>query len=328
MNTQSQIKTHFDFKVIVFFILIFIFSCALLAFQKANEVTCEITDFKIDANEYTVGELITFSDDSKGSFSWRWYFGDGTEISYKSKIGHVFTKAGAYKVKLLVNNVCTVEKTIKISPKVLVVKEKLEVDFEVPSRVKQGDVVQFSDKTMNSNSWEWRFGETETVDSREKNPKYTFNTIGVKTVSLVVNDDKKNIVFKDVVVVSRDIKKIEKKTKRTEVKKIDNLVKPFTEIEDVKPIPVVIKTVTESEFTELMYSISEDKISLSNFKNNFCFDSPPLIKVNSDKRYMSLDQLYKMIKSKGIKVRKVVINKEKDKCIETIHVSFKFRTFF
>ena len=119
-----------------------------------------------------------------------------------------------------------------------------------------------------------------------------------------------------------------KKTKRTEVKKIDNLVKPFTEIEDVKPIPVVIKTVTESEFTELMYSISEDKISLSNFKNNFCFDSPPLIKVNSDKRYMSLDQLYKMIKSKGIKVRKVVINKEKDKCIETIHVSFKFRTFF
>jgi PKD repeat protein len=328
MNTKNQIKTHFDFKIIIFFISIFVFSCLLLAFQKANEVTCEVTDFKIEAAEFTVGELVTFSENSSSSFSWRWYFGDGTDISYKSKIGHVFTKPGKYKVKLLINESCEIEKMVQVFPKVVIIKEKLEVDFDSPTRVTQGESVQFQDKTNNGDTWEWRFGESGKVDSKSKNPKYTFRTIGVKTVSLVVNGDKKNIKFSDIVVVSKTPTKVEKKRKKTVEVRPDTLVRALPEAETTKLVPSVIKTVSESEFTELMYSISEDKITLSNFKNHFCYDFPPLIKVNSDKRFMTLDQLYKSIRNKGIKIRKVTINKEKDKCIESIHISFKFKTFF
>ena len=300
----------------------------MLAFQKANEETCEVVDFKVEASEFTVGELITFSENSSSSFSWRWYFGDGTDISYKSKIGHVFAKPGNYKVKLLVNESCEIEKSIKIAPKQVIVVEKLAVDFNAPDRVTQGESVQFQDKTNNAETWEWRFGESGKIDSKSKNPKYTYRTIGVKTVSLVVNGDKKNIKFSDIVVVSGTPTKVEKKKRKIVEIKPDTLVRALPEAETTRLVPSVIKTINETEFSELMYLISEDKISLNNFKNNFCYDFPPLIKVNSDKRFMTLEQFYKSIRNKGIKVRKVTINKEKDKCIEIIHVSFKFKTFF
>lgn len=323
MNSKNQIKTHFDSKVIIFFMITFIISCGLLAFKKANEVNCDLASFETDVNQYRVGDLITFYDNSKSSYSWRWYFGDGTDISFRSKVGHVFTKPGKFKVTLKVNETCDVEKTILVLPKsVEVIKEKLIVDFESPMRVTQGDWIQFEDKTSGSESWEWKFGESGKTDSKSKNPKYAFRTIGVKTISLVINNDTKNIMFKDIVVTSR-------------VKGTKTIVRKAPErkqIDTIKAIPepkviVPVKTISETELTNMLYSISEDKLTLSDFKNNFCQASLPKIKLQ-DGKYCTLDQLYKSIRNKGIKIRKVTIYKQPDTCIETIFVSYKYKTFF
>lgn len=327
MNANNQIKTHFDNKVVITFMLVFILSCGLLAFKKSNEVDCSIYDFTTDTTHYVVGDVITFSENSENAYSWRWYFGDGTDISYKSKEIHSFAKSGTYKVKLLVNETCEIEKTIKVLPKPIVeVKEVLEVDFDSPIKVEQGEVIRFEDKTEGAESWEWKFGESSKIDSKEKNPTYKFKTIGVKTVSLVINGDKRNRALKDIVVIAKVVKpKGNKRTTITKTVPVDTISKVINE---EKEIPVVIKTINETELEKLVYSISENKTSLFNFKNQFCDDNLPKVRINTDSRYMTLDQFYKAIKNKGIKVREIKIYKEKDKCIETIYVNFKYKTFF
>ncbi|WP_130736767.1 PKD domain-containing protein [Flavobacterium sp. J27] len=326
MNANNQIKTHFDNKVIITFILVFILSCGLLAFKKSNEIDCSVFDFNTDTKHYMVDNVITFSETSGKAYSWRWYFGDGSDISYKSKELHSFNKPGTYKVKLLINETCEIEKTIKVLPKPVVeVKEALLVNFEAPDRVEQGEIVEFVDHTEGAETWEWKFGENSKVDSKDKNPRYKFSTIGVKTVSLIINGDKKNRAFKDIVVVAKTGKPKTKKTSTVKSIPLDTL--PKVVIEE-KALVVAVKSISEDELERLLYSVSDNKISLINFKNQFCLDNAPKVRVNSDSRFMTLEQFYKSIKNKGIKIRQVKIYKDKDQCIETIYVSFKYKTFF
>ena len=325
MNNQNQIKTHFDSNVIIFFALLFVFSCGLLAFKNSEKEECIIEDFNIEGITLEEGELLTFSDNSDNSYAWRWYFGDGSDISYKSKVVHVFKKHGTYKVKLLINNSCVIEKNIKILPKNIVVEKKLDIDFFVPSKVYQGQKIKFSDKTENGTTWEWRFGETDVVDSKIKNPTYVYKTTGVKTVSIVVNGNKKNVKFKDVVVVMPEVKKTVRKVKtNTKVENVPEVVVEILETPEVE----VIKAINEVELTELIYIISDGKLSYESFKNNFCADKLPLIQVNDAAKYITLREFYDSVVDKKIKIKEVKINKEKNKCIVLILVYYKLKTFF
>lgn len=246
--------------------IIFILSCGLLAFKKSNAVDCDEVKFKTDETIYYENKLITFEDQSEKAFSWRWYFGDGSEISYKSKVSHVFKKPGKYTVKLLVNETCDIEKTILVLPKPIeVVKEKLVVDFEAPTRVNQGEEVQFFDRTNGADAWDWKFGETGKTDSKVKNPKYTFKSIGVKKVILVVDNDSKNIMYKDVIVMSA-LKVKKTITPKNQYKPVDS---SKVYVEQPKVIATPVKTINETQLTSLLYAISEDKLSIADFKSNF-----------------------------------------------------------
>lgn len=324
MSKQNQIKTHFDSNIIIFFALLFVFSCGLLAFKSSKKEECLVEEFKVEGVIFEVGELLTFSDNTKGSYSWRWYFGDGSDISFKSKVGHVFKKAGVYKVKLLINNSCEIEKNITIKTRKHIVEEKLDVNFIVPNKVYQGQRNQFSDKTEKATSWEWRFGETEVIDSKLKNPTYTYKTTGVKTVSLVVNGNKKEVRFKDIVVVTPLVIK----PKASKVKK--EVIEIPETIEETKPTPKVeeIKTINEVQLTELILAISDGKLSYESFKNNFCSDQIPVVQANNSTKYITLKQFYDSIVDKGIRLKDVKINKEKNKCIVLLVVNYKLKTFF
>ena len=327
MNNQNQIKTHFDSNVIIFFALLFVFSCGLLAFKNTEKTECLVEDFNVESIAFEEGDLVTFSENNKDSYAWRWYFGDGSDISYKSKTAHVFKKAGTYKVKLLVNNSCEIEKNITIGKKKIIFKEKLEVNFYVPPKVFQGQKIQFADKTVNGESWEWRFGETEKIDSKLKKPFYTYKTTGVKTVSIVVNGDKKNVQFKDVVVVTPDLKKETKKVKTS--KKVPNSVVPQIVVKEVEVVKdEVVKTVSETELIELIDVVARGKLTYESFKNNFCADKLPLVQVNDDNKYISLKEFYNLVENQKIKIKEVKINKEKNKCIALILVYYKQKSFF
>ena len=209
MNGRNQIKTHLDSNIIIFFLFFLIFSCGLLLFKSINEEKCLVREFTVTGDSFEEGAILIFSDSSNQSYSWKWDFGDRNNISHKSKVAHVFKKPGVYKVKLLVNNSCNLEKSIKIiekrkaDTKLTIAPAKLAVSFTVPEKVYKGEQIQFLDKTATARSWLWEFNKNDGVSSDLKNPTYTYNTIGIKTITLIVNGDEKNALSKVIDVVER-----------------------------------------------------------------------------------------------------------------------------
>ena len=81
-------------KVPMVFLAVVLLSFVIVAYKLNNEVECNAKEFKIDAPSFMVGEFIIFSDDSKNAHSWRWYFGDDSQIAFRSKVAHSFDKEG------------------------------------------------------------------------------------------------------------------------------------------------------------------------------------------------------------------------------------------
>lgn len=311
MNRTSQIKTHFDSKIIGFFIIIFIFSSALLLIKKKMLSDCDITEFKVDASSYREGSLITFSEESKNSFDWQWTFGDGSKVSYLSKVSHAFEKAGSYKVKLAVNNGCTIEKTITILPFEDEKDYSLLPKFEAPNSAITGQQVNFRDLTAHAKSWEWRFGESGgSVDATNKNPSYVFKTSGRKLVSLVVNGDVKNVKQKEIFVKDPVVK--EDKGAVVIIPKKRGPMEPGITIGD--------------NLERALMGVSQNKLSYKNFARYFCKDGMPTV-INNDGKPMSLKEFDEEIREKEIKIKKVTFQQDKDGCVTSISVNYKL-TFF
>ncbi|MFD2909843.1 PKD domain-containing protein [Flavobacterium ardleyense] len=318
MNSRNQIKTHFDNNIIIFFLFFFIFSCGLLAFKSSKEEKCLVSEFNVEVNSFEEGATLVFSDSSKESYSWSWYFGDGTDMEYKSKVKHIFRKAGDYKVKLLINNSCSLEKTIKIkkSNKLEikpVVESKIIVSFTHPEKVFKDEKIQFFDKTANAVSWQWKFDENESIGSKVKNPTYTYKTTGLKTVTLIVNGDKKYTLSKVVNVIEQNAP-VETRPARP--------ARPSAVSAPVAVEPVVKddkKLITEGEIGELIYIISKGKLTYESFKNNFCKDQLPSVQINS-KSAMSLKDFYDLVGTKRMKIKSIKIKRETNTCVSSIYI--------
>lgn len=314
MNSRNQIKTHFDSNIIIFFLFFFIFSCGLLAFKSSNEEKCLVSEFTVEGDSFEEGAILIFSDSSSQSYSWKWNFGDGNDVSHKSKVVHAYKKPGVYKVKLLVNNSCNLEKSIKIIAKKkadikpTAAPVKLAVNFTVPDMVYKGEQIHFFDKTANARSWQWKFNKNDDSSSDLKNPKHTYNSIGLKTVTLIVNGDEKNALSKEINVIER---KDKIKVKKTVESTPEPLVieKPVVKVED--------KTITENEIGELIYIISKGKLTYDGFKNNFCKDQVPMVQINN-KAPISLEAFYEQASTKRFKTKSIKVKKENNKCVSLI----------
>ncbi|AWG24105.1 PKD domain-containing protein [Flavobacterium kingsejongi] len=330
MNKTNQIKTHFDLKIIVFFIVIFIVSCGLLAFKINEKAVCTVKEFKVDAPSFRTGELITFSDDSKNSYEWRWYFGDGTKISYRSKVAHAFSKPGKYTVKLLVNNNCTVEQTITITAKNDVLDAALFPKFKSPKIVYQGDIVKFSDSTAHAKSWEWRFGDSQKIDALEKNPSYVYKTPGEKKVSLVVNGDIKYVKYASIVVLpakkeQKDL--VKERLERRGSARGDAVKEYFDKLPDAPKRSPEIANIDEEKFKKMLLGVSADQLSYENLTRYFCEDNLPLVQLKGGKS-MSLKALDESVRNRGINVKKVTLQRDKDNCVTVILLNYKYKTIF
>ena len=220
-----------------------------------------------------------------------------------------------YKVKLLINNICNLEKTIKIIEKKKVEKEpvvvpKLAVNFTAPESAYKGEQIQFSDKTANASTWQWKFDKNDASSSDLKNPTHTYNTVGLKTVTLIVNGEEKNALSKVVRVLERNEKEKIKRTVEVTPAPV-KIEMPIVKVED--------KTITESEIGELIYIISKGKLTYDGFKNSFCKDQLPMVQINS-KAPISLQAFYEQVSKKTMKTKSIKIKKENNKCISLIYI--------
>ena len=309
MTNKTQIKTHFDVKVITFFIVIFIFSILLLIFKKKMGSDCNVESFKIESRSLKAGELITFSDTTNTSFDWKWTFGDGTKTSYLSKVTHSFDKPGKYIVKLVINDNCPVEKTLTILPSVEEVDISLFPRFATPKNIIEGKEVNFQDLTKNAKSWEWRFGDTQgySVDATDKNPSYTYKTSGVKKVSLVVNGDNKHAKIVKIY-VTKAVAKVQ--------------VRPDIVVGPIKQRGPKIKGLDDELLKRSIIGISQNVLTYKNFSNYFCKDALPQVHINNENT-MSLKEFDELIRNKKIKIKKVSIQKDNYECVTFMSVNYK-----
>ena len=171
-----------DRSVYLIFALLILLSLSVLGFRAVTSDACEEPVFELPAS-IIAGERVELAYSGKGVKTVEWDFGDGSAFSTESKVSHRFDKTGTFVVRLLINGKCA-------SLKQLLVKDKPSVNVALAqiqgptSSVKVGEMVRFSELTPAATSWEWTFGESGKVDSREKTPAYAFQTAGYKTVTV------------------------------------------------------------------------------------------------------------------------------------------------
>lgn len=311
MNKNTQIKTHFDNKIIGFFLFFLIVSCILLWYKKQSQENCNLAGFKIDTKTFKAKEMITFSDTTNKAVNWNWDFGDGTTTSSLSKVSHSYEEPGNYTVTLNVGQACVVEKQIAILPFEEKVDQSLMPNFSAPSRIVVGEAVTFKDLTPNATSWQWKFGDSGTeggqFDSTDKNPSYTFKTGGLKKVTLAVNGNYNYVKKIDVFVQVAKAKAEAIEVVKMNVKKERGPEK---------------QGVTGAYVLAMMNGISKNELTFINFCKYFCTDALPEVHLR-DGRIISLRELDDDIRSNSIKIKKVNIVKDDDGCVTSIDANYK-----
>jgi PKD repeat protein len=131
---------------------------------------------------------VQFTDQSLDANSWDWNFGDGNTSTLQSP-KHIYTAAGNFTVNLTVNNVNGMNSslaTINVSHKPVQVLPVANFNADPISGFAPLDV-QFTNQSLDANSWDWNFGDGNT--STLQSPRHTFFTSGTYAVNLTVRNE-------------------------------------------------------------------------------------------------------------------------------------------
>src|SRR4030095_14991090 len=174
--------------------------CDFVAAQLPISATfCD--DFKVDFANQTPSSLI---------YAWHWDFGV-TGITNDTSIfeapSYTYADTGIYTVKLVVNpgDQCSDSATMRLG-----VFPGFFPGF-ISSGICVNKPTQFLDTSISAygvvNKWSWNFGETSVNNdtSHIKNTGYSYPTIGIKTVELIVSSSKGCIdtVYKDLQIIDK-----------------------------------------------------------------------------------------------------------------------------
>ena len=317
---SKNIKTHFDGKVYVTFFLIFITGIILLLWQNSRKYECDNVDFDIIANTFYVGNLIEFQSLSKDAYKWEWDFGDHSGSEYRSNVIHQYIKPGKYDVSLKVNGVCHVKKEVEITKEVI--KKTITPEFSIPKVIRVGEAVQFHDLTREAKSWQWRFGENMSVDATGKDPIYAFKTPGEKVVSLVVNDDIKNIKVKRVNVLTKK-RPVRRRQNRVEI--MDPVTDVISNAREQEPEEPEIQKIeiSNKEFEQLLVGYSEGTVDFNKIRGYLCNDSKNIIKNGGVPE--NIYEFCYSIQEKKIKISRLELTRGNTGCISFIKIDVKIR---
>lgn len=330
MSKKNTITAHMDTSVIRLFIGVFLLAMTTLAFRYANDAPCEEALFDHLANAYRAGEMVKFYDRTEDAEEWKWDFGDGTEASTQKNPLHIYEAKGDYTVRLLINNSCKKEVTINIDEKLILLDTTKFPKFKIPKTIMVGEKLEVSDETENAASWEWRFGETASANATTKLAEYVYEEPGLKTISLVVNNDlvyitKKKINVLPLPVDKDEVTKIGYKKRDQRDKRLDLSKAPSDMISDKKPEeskPNIAPFITVTNFENKIKMVANEKLSPQAFSKFFCGDVNPLIVVNG--RNTTFLVYCEKIKGKKIKIKSLdLIRNTGSNCISTFTIEYK-----
>ncbi|MBO0593386.1 PKD domain-containing protein [Cellulophaga sp. E16_2] len=314
---SNNIKTHFDRNVFLTFLVLFLVGLIMVSFKINSKVDCGNPDFKIISNSFTTEDLIEFNSIDDSGVEWEWDFGDKTSTKYQSNVAHQFKIPGTYKIALKVNGQCDVVKEITINEKKELISPELIPNINLPTNVKVGEEVVFSSDATFAESWEWSFGESLYVDGTDKEVKYTFKSPGEKTISLVVNDNRRHGAVRKIIVLdSRGDRVVITPNHRVDVIESvldginDSLViPPSVTVPAVTAVPVVEKiNVSSDEILQMLVGYSERRIDDRAIREYFTYNSIPVFNESGKRREVS--ELFKFIRDQKMDVKSLKLKKD------------------
>ncbi|MEQ8244685.1 PKD domain-containing protein [Fulvivirga sp.] len=146
--------------------------------KEIIKVDSLMADFSFTLEDICLPLRVNFSDRSVNAVSWSWDFGDGG-LSSSQNVEHTYNTYPTKPVTLKVTNAegCSLTKSKTLDP-------LLKVDFDISAKNScLNEEISFNNKSSNSTSWTWDFGDGNT--SEEKSPVHRYSTSGVYTVSLI-----------------------------------------------------------------------------------------------------------------------------------------------
>jgi len=330
MSDSNKTATHIDSSVIRLFIGVFLIALTTLAFRFTNDAPCDEAFFDHLANAYRAGEMVKFYNRTDDAQEWRWDFGDGSEISTQKNPLHIYQSEGDYTVQLLINNSCKKEVTISIDKKLALLDTTRFPKFKIPKNIMVGQKLEVNDETENATAWEWRFGETASANATTKMAEYVYEEPGLKTISLVVNNDLVYITKQKINVLplpedKEQVSKIAYKKRDQRDKRLDLNKAPSDVVTDKKPEeskPNIAPFISVANFENKIKMVANEKLSPQAFSKFFCGDVNPLVVVNG--RNTTFLVFCEKIKGKKIKVKSIdLIRNAGSNCISTFTIEYK-----
>jgi len=325
------IKIHFDIKVFLSFLLIFLVGIGIVIAKYSESENCDSVDFEILSNSYTTEDLIEFKSIGDDGYKWEWDFGDGTNKKYVSNVLHKYDASGLYNITLKVNSSCKINRQIFIKEKVIVenINPELIPKVSFPDELRVGDIIEFSCTSNFANKWEWRFGESDKVDAISSETKYVFEEEGEHKISLIVNDDLKHAFIKTIFVLPK--KENIRRNRRRSNDRVEDVL--LNQIPDEPEVTVSSTEVEKIELSrkqakKMIEDYASGNLNFEDIKQYFCSNNIKVI--NAKGKSSSLKNLLKSIRGKQIMVLDInLLDIKKTGCVNTLFIDMKIKgTFF
>lgn len=156
--------------------------CLIIAYLIRINFSSRTIQAFVTPLEVRVNEPVFYSDSTRRARQWLWDFGNG-ETTDESSGSYVYKIPGKYQIKLLVDRKYEKKILVTVLPEKNDDKDTDLVKIIAPEVAVQGEYVIFRG-VGNDKEWRWEFGETGNIDSRDRNPIYTYNNPGIYEVLL------------------------------------------------------------------------------------------------------------------------------------------------
>lgn len=336
MENKTVLYKRVDERATITMIVVAILGLALMAYRYTQYNPCVSFNVSAKAKYFHTGEVIRFESDIRLFKTLHWNFGDnqgdGTRVS---SAVHAYDEPGEYVVSLTADGECTEYTTIVVTMAPKVEDPKLLPAFVCPQSAEVGKPVQFADTTAGALQWQWRFGETATVDATSRNPVYTYTTPGLKTVSIVINNDQRQMgICKIYVNPAAPPPAVKKRGgggglpviivhDRPDTAPLDEQMNP-----EAIPEPAIVKApdITGPEFERQLRAVANKYKTAQSFSDYLCGNLNVQVSLNG--REISFTELCNKISSlksdKRIKKLTVQLMKnERTGCVIALFVSLK-----
>jgi gliding motility-associated-like protein len=120
--------------------------------------------------------------------TFQWFFGDGTNFTGTTPPIHNFPDTGYYVVTLVMTDTNSCNSPDTVRQVVRFKNEKVKAKFYAPDTICVFTTITVIDSSQNATNYYWTFGDNGT--SGNSSPSHAYNTPGVYTITLIVNNPK------------------------------------------------------------------------------------------------------------------------------------------